>query len=431
MWPRGRSAPGHLEQLPGLGGDEAVEPAVALGDLQVGVGPFPLALLQPDPPRRRARGRLAQPRARLALDLFLHRDSGCLHPALPLLDVVHAGREVVHFASEQQQPGCVLRLALQLQELVFADADGRWRERVDAGELAGWRKLLQDAARTGREVLCPKLRDEHPRLAGLGQVDGVEVRVGKVVGVPLLPAVPLEESGDGGDTAPPLERSERDVIVPEVAAGKLDERPRIGNVLRVPLPELIEQVHAGRRYHSPGVIVTSTSDAPRRTLPGMGRPIEDAPSSRCTSSTVFTGDPSRLSRMSPERSPAWAAGLSGTTSSSSTPVFCATPRWRAIRRSSGRVWAASPSTPRRTRPCCISSPSTQRAVSTGTEKLSPWAPRITAVLIPTTRAWLSTRGPPLLPGFSATSLWTMASINRPSCAHRVRPRALTTPALTV
>ncbi len=53
------------------------------------------------------------------------------------------------------------------------------------------------------------------------------------------------------------------------------------------------------------------------------------------------------------------------------------------------------------------------------------------MLIPTTRPRLSTNGPPLLPGFKATSLWMMASIRRPSCARRVRPRALTTPALTV
>src|SRR5467141_494594 len=67
----------------------------------------------------------------------------------------------------------------------------------------------------------------------------------------------------------------------------------------------------------------------------------------------------------------------------------------------------------------------------GHGKAEPLAPRITAVLIPTTRAWLSTRGPPLLPGFRATSLWMIASINRPSCARSVRPSALTTPALTV
>ena len=159
--------------------------------------------------------------------------------------------------------------------------------------------------------------------------------------------------------------------------------------------------------------------------------MEEAPSSRCTPSTVSTAIPSNEIRMSPARSPARAAGLSGITSINSTPVFCDSPWWRARRRSIGRVCAARPRTPRRTRPCCISSPRTQRAVSIGTEKLRPWAPRITAVLIPTTRAWLSTSGPPLLPGFRATSLWMMASIRRPSWARKVRPRALTTPALTV
>ena len=56
---------------------------------------------------------------------------------------------------------------------------------------------------------------------------------------------------------------------------------------------------------------------------------------------------------------------------------------------------------------------------------------IIAVLIPTTRPWLSTSGPPLLPGFKATSVCRTPSISRPSCARSVRPTALRTPALTV
>ena len=79
----------------------------------------------------------------------------------------------------------------------------------------------------------------------------------------------------------------------------------------------------------------------------------------------------------------------------------------------------------------MSCPSTHLAVSIGMLKLRPCAPRIMAVLMPTTRPRLSTSGPPELPGFSATSLWMMPSISRPEVARMVRPSALTTPADTV
>ena len=71
------------------------------------------------------------------------------------------------------------------------------------------------------------------------------------------------------------------------------------------------------------------------------------------------------------------------------------------------------------------------AVSMGTAKLIPCAPKIIAVLMPTTRPRVSTSGPPELPGLSATSLWMMFSTSRPSCARMVRPSADITPADTV
>ena len=54
-----------------------------------------------------------------------------------------------------------------------------------------------------------------------------------------------------------------------------------------------------------------------------------------------------------------------------------------------------------------------------------------AVLIPITSPRESTRGPPELLGFRATSLWMMLSISRPVVLRSDRPRALTTPADTV
>ena len=43
----------------------------------------------------------------------------------------------------------------------------------------------------------------------------------------------------------------------------------------------------------------------------------------------------------------------------------------------------------------------------------------------------STSGPPELPGLSAASVWMMSSMSRPERDRIERPRALTTPAVTV
>ena len=96
-----------------------------------------------------------------------------------------------------------------------------------------------------------------------------------------------------------------------------------------------------------------------------------------------------------------------------------------------RFCATMPSQLRRTRPCVMICPTTHLAVSMGTAKLMPCAPKIIAVLTPMTRARVSTSGPPELPGLSATSDWMMFSISRPSCARMLRPSADTTPADTV
>ena len=74
---------------------------------------------------------------------------------------------------------------------------------------------------------------------------------------------------------------------------------------------------------------------------------------------------------------------------------------------------------------------TQVAVSIGTAKLIPCAIAKMAVLMPTTRPRESTRGPPELPGFRATSVWMMLSMRRPVVLRSERPIALTTPADTV
>jgi len=50
---------------------------------------------------------------------------------------------------------------------------------------------------------------------------------------------------------------------------------------------------------------------------------------------------------------------------------------------------------------------------------------------PWTDAAAVTSGPPELPGLSAASVWITLSISRPERVRSERPRALTTPAVTV
>ena len=71
------------------------------------------------------------------------------------------------------------------------------------------------------------------------------------------------------------------------------------------------------------------------------------------------------------------------------------------------------------------------AVLIAIAKQMPCAREMIAVLTPMTAPRESTSGPPELPGLSAASVWMMLSISRPDCERSVRPRALTTPAVTV
>ena len=135
--------------------------------------------------------------------------------------------------------------------------------------------------------------------------------------------------------------------------------------------------------------------------------------------------------MSPDVTPARAAGLSGSTPVTSTPLFASIPSARWASRSSGTFCPATPMRPRRILPCRISWPVTTFAVLMPTAKQIPWAGRITAVLTPTTRPRASTSGPPELPGFKAASVWITSSISRPPTERNERPSALTTPAVTV
>ena len=67
------------------------------------------------------------------------------------------------------------------------------------------------------------------------------------------------------------------------------------------------------------------------------------------------------------------------------------------------------------------------AMLIGIAKQIPCAEWMMAVLMPITRPWLSSSGPPLLPGFRAASVWITLSTRWPVMLRKVRPRALITP----
>jgi hypothetical protein len=74
---------------------------------------------------------------------------------------------------------------------------------------------------------------------------------------------------------------------------------------------------------------------------------------------------------------------------------------------------------------------TSAAVSMPIAKQIPCAAPIIAVLMPTTLPLPSTNGPPELPGLSGASVWMTLSISLPDGLRRLRPSALTMPAVTV
>src|ERR1022692_4556218 len=176
--------------------------------------------------------------------------------------------------------------------------------------------------------------------------------------------------------------------------------------------------------------MTSTSAPLRITVIAIRRPIASANMSRCRSWALVTGLPAAVSSRSPVRSPARAAGPPGTTSTTRSPV--AAPALSRSGEGSGAGMLTRPRYARRTRPSCMSAAMIRLVVAlTGTARPTP-APA-TAVLMPTTRAWLSASAPPEFPGFSAASVWITSSISRAAEPLRVgsdRPRPLTTPAVT-
>ena len=97
----------------------------------------------------------------------------------------------------------------------------------------------------------------------------------------------------------------------------------------------------------------------------------------------------------------------------------------------GTFWATTPMRPWARRPSRIRRAATYCAVLMAMAKQRPCAGDTIAVFMPTTSPAESTRGPPELPGLRAASVWMRLSMRRPVCERNERPRALTTPAVTV
>src|ERR1022692_2699559 len=152
---------------------------------------------------------------------------------------------------------------------------------------------------------------------------------------------------------------------------------------------------------------------------------------RCTSRGLSTGRPSTSMMMSPGRRPAASAGLPLMTSTTSRPLL--RPIRAAHRGGIGRETPATPRCARRTLPSRTRAPMMRSVVAlTGTARPRPTP--ASAVLMPTTRPAESASAPPELPGLRAASVWMTSSITRTWAPDRVgseRPRALTTPAVTL
>src|SRR6266511_1163635 len=130
---------------------------------------------------------------------------------------------------------------------------------------------------------------------------------------------------------------------------------------------------------------------------------------RWRSPLSFTGFPSTSMMRSSGRMPAAAAGLPGTTCTTSTPWWRPTSFITFGGR--GRPPPAIPRYARRNRPSLMSAPMIRLVTSSmGTARPSPMP--ATAVFTPTTRPDPSASAPPEFPGFSAASVWITLSTTR-------------------
>src|SRR5450759_1588030 len=176
------------------------------------------------------------------------------------------------------------------------------------------------------------------------------------------------------------------------------------------------------------------SDVPRLTVRVTVEPGWWAARSSTSGWFLSILVPSRAVLMSFSRSPADAAGLPAWIAAPvpvdeiQAPSF--TDRWFRAARPASSDWYWMPTHGRTSFAPASACSVSGRATLIGIAKPIPWADPATAVSIPTTAPVTSTRGPPLLPGLMAASVW-MRSSRRPLVSVIERSSPDTTPVVTV
>ena len=162
---------------------------------------------------------------------------------------------------------------------------------------------------------------------------------------------------------------------------------------------------------------------PRRTsLSGLPGPRVDRMVSKASCESIAA--PSTDTIWSPALTPAREAGELGSTLRTRNPRGrFSSPETRVLPRTPIQTGRTSP---KRTR-----SSTMRRARSIGIAKPIPWAPPMIAVATPIMSPSTLTSGPPELPGLIEASVWMKSVYVRSFSPRTLRPRADTTPAVTV
>ena len=174
---------------------------------------------------------------------------------------------------------------------------------------------------------------------------------------------------------------------------------------------------------SPWSVTVRSPSLPRRTsLSGRPGPRVDRTVSKASCESIAA--PSTDTIWSPAFTPAREAGELGST------LRTRNPRGR-FSSPDTRVLPRTPIQTGRTSPNRTRSSTMRRARSIGIAKPIPWAPPMIAVATPIMSPSTLTRGPPELPGLMEASVWMKSVYVRSFSPRTLRPRADTTPAVTV
>lgn len=138
-------------------------------------------------------------------------------------------------------------------------------------------------------------------------------------------------------------------------------------------------------------------------------PTSVSATSRTSSRVSSTGSPLYWTTTSPDCSPPFAAGPSGT-SVTSAPLAASSPSASAM--SASTFWIRTPSQPRRVSPKSLSWATTRSTTAEDIAKPMPIEPPLgdrIAVFTPMTSPFMLNSGPPELPRLIAASVWMKSS----------------------